>query len=159
MGQALMTFGSPAHRLKGILDSAAHALSVDVAFNIRSDEIEVIFRGNNAQTTYTSLVRPLHSAHLCLNRLSTVNTVYRKLVRTRELSPGDATDLLRHEMHAPPLLNFWTELFLAFFLSFLLSNLAFGGAFFDMIAAGVGATIVFLCTYVVRGSVAKLTAE
>lgn len=159
LGQALVTFGSPAHRLKSILDSAAHALNLDVAFNIRSDEIEVIFRGNNPRTTYTSVIRALHSAHLCLHRLNTINSVYRMVVRTQELSPLDATEILRREMHAPPPFGFWMELFLAFFLSFLLSNLAFGGAFVDMIAAGVGATIVFLCTYLVRGKVAKLTAE
>ncbi|VDC07298.1 unnamed protein product [Peniophora sp. CBMAI 1063] len=159
LGQALMSFGSPAHRLKGILDSTAHALDVDVAFNIRSDEIELIFRGNNAQTTYTTLVHAMHCSHLCLSRLNTIHSVYRRLVRTRELTPLDATELLRREMHAPPLLGFWLQLFLSFLLSFLLSNLAFGGAFVDMIAAGVGAMIVFLSTYVVRGSIAKLTAE
>ncbi|VDB92251.1 unnamed protein product [Peniophora sp. CBMAI 1063] len=159
LGQALMSYGSPAHRLRGILDSTAHALDVDVAFNIRSDEIELIFRGNNAQTTYTSLVRALHSSHLCLSRLDTIHCVYRRLVRTRELTPLEATELLRREMHAPPLLGFWMQLFLSFFLSFLLSNLAFGGAFVDMFAAGIGATIVFLSTYLVRGSVTKLTVE
>lgn len=154
-----MSYGSPAHRLRGILESAAHALNVDVAFNIRADEMEVIFHGGNSQTTYTSLVRALHSGHLCLGRLNTIHSVYRMVVRTRELSPLDATELLRREMHAPPLIGFWIQLFLAFLLSFLLSNLAFGGAFLDMIAAGVGASIVFLSTYLVRGNVAKLTAE
>ena len=137
----MISFGSPAHRLKSILESAAHALDVDATFNVRSEELEIIYRGSNAQTSYTRVIRALNCGHLCLNRLYTIQTVYRQVVRTQELTPLDATEHLRREMHAPPLLGFWMELFLAFFLSFLLSDLAFGGAFFDMVGAGVGQDI------------------
>ncbi|CAD6577107.1 MAG: hypothetical protein CYPHOPRED_000161, partial [Cyphobasidiales sp. Tagirdzhanova-0007] len=150
LAKALMTFGSPSHRLESQLAATAEVLEVDAQFIHFPAVVIASFGDPDTHTSETHFVKA--NCGLDLGKLHKVHSVYREVVHD-EVGVQEGSAALTRIMKDPPYYNTWQRMIIAAYCAGIIGPLGFGGSFVDAwVSACFGALLAFLQLYVVRKS-------
>lgn len=132
--KALLTFGSPSHRVEAQLNSLARVFEIEAQFQHTPGVLQVSFGNPETKSSETCLIKS--SVGLALGRVNTCHNIYRAVLHD-DMSASEGTYILRKLLHAPPRYGTRFRYLLSFMICFLICGIAFGGSLNDMWVAGL----------------------
>ena len=131
LAKALMTFGSPSHRLESQLAATAQVLEVDAQFIHLPSVVIASFGDPDTHTSETHFVKA--AGGLDLGRLQAVHNLYRQVVHD-EISVQEGSAGLSKLLKADPIYKVWQRVLLASCAAGVIAPLGFGGSFVDAVS-------------------------
>ncbi|KAH8117480.1 DUF1212-domain-containing protein [Phellopilus nigrolimitatus] len=131
--KALLTFGSPSHRVEAQLNSLAKVFELEAQFQVTPGIIQVSFGNPETKSSETCLIKS--NVGLSLGRIHQVHNVYRHVLHD-DMSASDGNHALRKLIYAPARYNQSIRYFLSYLSCLLICGIAFGGSLNDMWVAG-----------------------
>ncbi|THH03748.1 hypothetical protein EW145_g6037 [Phellinidium pouzarii] len=131
--KALLTFGSPSHRIEAQLNSLAKVFEMEAQFQHTPGVIQVSFGNPELKASETCLIKA--NVGLSLGRINAIHNIYRAVLHD-DMYASDGVYQLRKFLTGParykPLLRYT----LSFITCLLICGVAFGGSLNDMWVAG-----------------------
>lgn len=137
--KALLSFGSPSHRIEAQLNSLAKVFEMEAQFQHTPGIIQVSFGNAEQKSSETCLIKS--SVGISLGRIHGVHNIYRQVLHD-DMYATDGMKELRKMLKAPPLYGQAIRYALSFITCFLICGVAFGGSLNDMWVAGLLGFIV-----------------
>lgn len=131
LAKALMTFGSPSHRLESQLVATAQVLQIDAQFVHLPTIVIASFTDPNTHTSETHFIKA--SGDLDLGRLHKVHNVYKEVVH-EEVGVQEGSAALTRIMKAKPAYKLWHRMLFASACCGIVSPMGFGGSFLDAVS-------------------------
>lgn len=132
--RALLTFGSPSHRIESQLLSLVKVFYVDAEFLHTAGTVQIAFGDAVHHNTENFLIKS--NLSLSLSRIHSVHNIYRMVLHD-EMRASDGTRDLKKLLEAPPRYGYALRCLLSFITSGLISGIAFGGSVNDMWVSGI----------------------
>lgn len=147
LGEALMLYGAPTHRIEEYLRSSATQLSIAASFLYLPGATIIAFDDSYTSTAEVRLVRVSHNVDL--SRLKDVYDVYKTTLRHR-LTPKDAVVRLEELMQRKQVWNTWWLILAHAVASASIGPFAFKGNWLDLVPSFLlggllGAGRLWLC--------------
>lgn len=130
LAKALMTFGSPSHRLESQLNATAQVLEVDAQFVHLPTVVIASFGDTDTHTSETHFVKA--GGGLDLGKLHHVHRIYRQVVHD-EASVQEGSAALSRLLKAPPIYKIWQRMMFAAICAGTIAPIGFGGSFVDAV--------------------------
>ncbi|KAL5490448.1 PRM10_2 [Sanghuangporus weigelae] len=137
--KALLTFGSPSHRIEAQLNSLAKVFEIEAQFQHTPGTIQVSFGNPEQKSSETCLIKS--GVSLSLGRIHSVHNIYRSVLHD-DMYASDGMRQLRKLLIAPPQYGQLIRYVLSFMTCFLICGVAFNGSINDMWVAGIMGFIV-----------------
>ena len=137
--KALLTFGSPSHRIEAQLNSLSRVFEVEAQFQHTTGIIQISFGNPELRSSETCLIKA--NVGLALGRINAVHNIYRAVLHD-DMYASEGTYQLQKLLHAPPLYGTKTRFVLSFISCLLICGIAFGGSLNDMWVSGVMGLVV-----------------
>ena len=154
MAKALITFGSPSHRIEAQLNSLIQFFKIDAQFAIMQGTIFLSFGDSEEDCKAPELILVKANQGLALNRIHQLHEIYRAVLHD-DMYASEGTNRLRKMMKFPRRYGDRFCIGLQFLCCFLICGIAFGGSLNDMWAAGVlGALVRYSQNYIGKTSTA-----
>ncbi|TDL27546.1 DUF1212-domain-containing protein [Rickenella mellea] len=132
--KALLSFGSPSHRIEAQLNSLAKVFRMEAQFFHTTGTVQVSFGNPESRSSETCLIKA--QVGLALSRIHAVHNIYRSVLHD-DMFASQGTKELQRLLAAPPRYGPKSRYLLAFLVCFLICGVAFGGSFNDMWVAGL----------------------
>lgn len=132
LARALMTYGSPSHRMEQQLNATAQVLEVDAQFVHLPSVVIASFGDSDTHTSETHFVKT--SGGLDLGKLHHVHTIYRQVVHD-EAGVAEGSAALSRLLKAPPIYKVWQRMIFAAICAGTIAPIGFGGSFVDAVSA------------------------
>lgn len=130
LAKALMTYGSPSHRLESQLNATAQVLEVDAQFVHLPTVVIASFGDTDTHTSETHFVKA--GGGLDLGKLHHVHKIYRQVVHD-EASVQEGSAALSRLLKAPPIYKIWQRMLFAAICAGTIAPIGFGGSFVDAV--------------------------
>lgn len=137
--RALLTFGSPSHRIETHLAAVAKQLEAAVEIIHLPNLVILSVRATESRSTTTYFVRS--SGKVSLTYLARVDEVY-KDVLNHECTVSQGIEAIQSVLKTPPIYPLLVRCFLAFLSSAIICALSFGGSLADMWISGACAGLL-----------------
>lgn len=133
LAKALMTYGSPSHRLESQLSATAQVLEVDAQFVHLPTVVIASFGDTDTHTSETHFVKA--GGGLDLGKLHHVHQIYRQVVHD-EASVQEGSAALSRLLKSPPIYKLWQRMLFAAICAGTIAPIGFGGSFVDAVSEG-----------------------
>jgi uncharacterized membrane protein YjjP (DUF1212 family) len=137
--KALLTFGSPSHRIEAQLNSLAKVFEIEAQFQHSPGTIQASFGNPETRSSETCLIKA--SVSLALGRIQAMHNIYRAVLHD-DMYASQGTRALKRLLSAKPHYGRKTRVVLSFITCLLICGVAFGGSLNDMWVAGFMGVVV-----------------
>ena len=139
--KALLSFGSPSHRIEAQLNSLTRVFEIEAEFQHVPGSIQVSFGNPESKSSETCLVKS--DGGLALGRIHAVHNIYRAVLHD-DMYASDGTYQLRKLLATPSRYGMKLRFVLSFITCFVICGIAFSGSLNDMWVSGLMGLIVRL---------------
>ncbi|KAK9710681.1 pheromone-regulated protein prm10 [Basidiobolus ranarum] len=133
LSKAMVSFGSPAHRLEYNMSLASNALNIDTSFSFLPGVAFISFGDSDTHTSDTHILKADRGYNM--DKLERTYEISRQVIYG-ELLVEVAYELLEDIMEEQPAYSWWVQILNYCLCSFLICPLAFNGNWIDALVSG-----------------------